>query len=811
MADVQIEKPMGNGTTDVPSADANVAANEQTAIAAGYTVQHDPSVVGLPNFDPSTFKKLGQTQPTPSTPPTNSAQPQTPNQPTAGLPTFDPSTFKKLGDATPLSKAQSPAPAANTGEAGRPGTMEEAVRAPGIMAPTIYGLDTVAQGTISALHGAASSLNPKPQDDGEKEALKIAGFGGMLVHRMVKGLAPLMDINQLNPWWHASAVHDINQSKDPMGTYLKIAQETAAQGAGQALVALAGEGVVKGAGAAKSAVRSSVAPTETITPAGAHIPVRPETAMGKAAWSGAPEETAKLAQTKTSPAIEKAIGGTVGKAVGSESTTTLTAEDRMGLRGHANDLINNQAKPAYQYIDEASGNKLSEVQDRIDNARGDFSKEGREAFKQAKSDKQDLLNQYRAGAAEKGIDVDAADAAYRKGIAVKKMAAKLDTATGPPAVEGAEHQLNGTRLAKVIDDGIKKGSWKDMGLTDDHISELQKLSEIAKVQTTTLKSGVFMRGLGRAAVFAAGIHGGMLSAIEAATGVSGVDYIGNKIATHIVQDAVMNQEATRALTDDLTKGGNGQLVIKALKKYPSWSEKLQGYAQSVYDKVTSGEEGSAGNVTKRNAGEPGTPSLIGKRGEQATPGNTYEYEHTADAHQVTARNPKGESVALVTAREEAGNPNLRTIHFSSGGHGEGLKAYARLAEATKDEANRIGKPVTLQGDAPDDMSASARRTWVKLGEQHDYDVQWDKDNRPHVTFYPEPKGGLGAEAAIKEGGGTFRGMQQGVPEKGVKGLALFDHPETKSTLALPEDQVTPDAVRARLAAHKADWDAKAKK
>ena len=43
----------------------------------------------------------------------------------------------------------------------------------------------------------------------------------------------------------ASAVHDINNSSDPAGTYAKAMQEMAGQGAAQALLALATEGVIK--------------------------------------------------------------------------------------------------------------------------------------------------------------------------------------------------------------------------------------------------------------------------------------------------------------------------------------------------------------------------------------------------------------------------------------------------------------------------------------------------------------------------------------------------------------------------------------
>ena len=53
-----------------------------------------------------------------------------------------------------------------------------------------------------------------------------------------------------------AAIHDIDQSADPLGTYAKVGQKTAGQGAAQALGALATEGVVKGAPAALDAAKS---------------------------------------------------------------------------------------------------------------------------------------------------------------------------------------------------------------------------------------------------------------------------------------------------------------------------------------------------------------------------------------------------------------------------------------------------------------------------------------------------------------------------------------------------------------------------
>lgn len=58
------------------------------------------------------------------------------------------------------------------------------------------------------------------------------------------------------------AIHDINQSPDPIGTYAKVGQETAGQGAAQALTALGTEGVARAvpkiASVAKPVVRAGL-------------------------------------------------------------------------------------------------------------------------------------------------------------------------------------------------------------------------------------------------------------------------------------------------------------------------------------------------------------------------------------------------------------------------------------------------------------------------------------------------------------------------------------------------------------------------
>ena len=101
--------------------------------------------------------------------------------------------------------------------------------------------------------------------------------------------------------------------------------------------------------------------------------------------------------------------------------------------------------------------------------------------------------------------------------------------------------------------------------------------------------------------------------------------------------------------------------------------------------------------------------------------HTYEYKRDADSHQVTVRDKDGKSVALIEARAADDDPNTWTVKTSASAEkGEGLKGYTRLMDAAKSQAERSGKPVTVQGDT--EMSASAVRTWVKLGR--DYDIAW---------------------------------------------------------------------------------------
>ena len=139
------------------------------------------------------------------------------------------------------------------------------------------------------------------------------------------------------------------------------------------------------------------------------------------------------------------------------------------------------------------------------------------------------------------------------------------------------------------------------------------------------------------------------------------------------------------------------------------------------------------------------------------------------------------------------------------------KSYGKSNKfVTKEEADTAVKSLNeklTRSNAGFDPTAIADA--VKIGAYHfeaglrEFGV-WSKQMTQDLGDKIKPH--LDAMWKTMQGGGEYKGVQEGVPEANLKGLVLFDHPETGSTLALPEDQVTPEAVKEKLTAHKEAWD-----
>jgi hypothetical protein len=497
-----------------------------------------------------------------------------------------------------------------------------------------------------------------------------------------------------------------------------------AGGAGQAILggASLGHEVRARAGEVGQHLVNKAAPQIEESPMGAQVPTRSDTAVGRAVAAGAPEQAAQFAQNETAPAVQKAVGGTIGEAVGSNAETKITPEDRMGLKGHAHDLIENQARPAFKRVDELSGGELTQAQNKISSG---WSQRDMEKVGQGESDKAALYDKYREKLKSEGMDVDDAERNYARGKAAERMAKRLDTATGPTNVEGAPYELNGKKLQKVVDDGIKNGSWSRMGLTEDHINELKSLAKTAATQTEIPKVNVMLKGLGKLAVAASGLHGGVIPALEAVSGVSAADYIGSKVSKHILQEAMTDFKATQALNDSV-KTGNAQPVIDELSKNPSWVKRTTDYVTDLGKRLWKDESGELRfgkdsreipademhEETLKNGGASETPISV-------QPARSYQYNPTGanNEHSVVTKNASGDKIGELVA-QETGNVANRQVTVRSN------QVYDA---AERGKGHGKGQVMSLLQNVPDDVKAvksdisttkDAQRVWESLERQY---------------------------------------------------------------------------------------------
>ena len=453
---------------------------------------------------------------------------------------------------------------------------------------------TVGAGLTSPLSLAAAGLGAAAKAPG------ALGTVAKTVGPLVGSAFTLQGANQAY-----EGAKEYQQARDTNDEQAKAAAlSKMAGGAGQSI--LGGVGTAHELGAAREAVgdyvKGKTALTTEESPMGAQIPARQDNRIANAAAARTPEVAEKFAQGETAPAVQQAIGGTVGEALGSNAATTLTPEDRFGLKGHANDIIENQARPAFKRVDELSGSKLTDAQNKIDSGWGQMDKA---KIAEGVAEKRALYDQYRDQLKSEGLDIDAADANYGKGKTAERMAKRLETATGPTDIEGLPYEVKPQVLRNVIDKGVQNGSWKRMGLTDSHIAELESLGKTMAEQADIPKVSRTIAGLGKMATLISGLHGGMFPAIEAITGMSAADYISNRVSRSIMQDAMLDYDATKALRKAV-QSGDPAPVVDALKKDPTWVDKtkqyvkdsVKGLIQKYRESKISSEKGAVGANVK---------------------------------------------------------------------------------------------------------------------------------------------------------------------------------------------------------------------
>lgn len=125
------------------------------------------------------------------------------------------------------------------------------------------------------------------------------------------------------------AIKDINASPDPTGTYAKVAQETAGQGAGQALLALGTDGLIKGATSApvRGALSSSMGTVGKVA-----------TAVG----DSIDPDVAGLVSPRTAHALRlsQKVGRVATKLAGDSSEAAPASTTPLGPAAPSPDLLN---------------------------------------------------------------------------------------------------------------------------------------------------------------------------------------------------------------------------------------------------------------------------------------------------------------------------------------------------------------------------------------------------------------------------------------------------------------------------------------
>jgi hypothetical protein len=345
----------------------------------------------------------------------------------------------------------------------------------------------LASDTLNAVKSAAAALKPTPQSDEETQAFKVGGVGGMLVHRMLSSLSPVGQA-AMHPGEIIAAIHDINQSKDPIGTYAKLFQRTASQGAGAAVTAIATEGAAKGVGTVASKVPGAI---RAVTGSEGEPGLIQQATQGKSvAQPGAQAAIRQGVQTSTeaSGTADESLAANIENQPLVEGHNTVVDE-------HLSNLAENE-KAAYKQMDDAAGFDVKAEKQQLANDQYKLKQLGNtDADITAKGNLIESINDSQARIAQAesdmqkaGVDPKAADAIHQQRMAGQEFKKSLVKNTNPAdqtvSVDGLLRDAKALRFGKYGDRLEQFFGSKDAA--DAYVGQLNQMQQLgvraAKVQ-----------------------------------------------------------------------------------------------------------------------------------------------------------------------------------------------------------------------------------------------------------------------------------------------------------------------------------------
>jgi hypothetical protein len=509
-------------------------------------------------------------------------------------------------------------------------------------------------------------------------------------------------------------------------------------GTGQAVMGATAP--IHGAGDLTDFAREKARPVMK-TVGGQEVPVRAEGTVANAVQKSVSPEVNQAAAAKTQAAVQEGIGNVVGEGVGSEASTRIANQDRLGLRSHAADL-KEAATDAMDELNRQSNGDYEDAKDMVEKSKRDFTTEGRDNYETSKALLNDIIEQHRQSMKDAGFDVDEMSANYRKSIAVEKIASRMESATGP--LEGGKgYEVKGDRLAKVIDDmrkvpghenpSLSKNLFERAGLTEDHINALADLADTLRDQQETPKFGSLTKLAAKAISIAATTHtagaSGLTGLFEGLTGEKAGEVVGSKVMTKLFGDALTSEPLAKELNQKL-KGGVASLS--------TW-DKFQSAVKDAYEKVKSvdlgGEEGAVGhNVVRRNVGEP-LASKFSRGTSPATPINEtpmegmkvskrengdWEFQHPNGTSQMVLH-PEADTRPGFEGKQQLRQTGISAVDAPGAGQEMMDDAVARMKNG--DNVSRI------ISDYPDRRSPDNEGHWSKLGRRgHEVKTEGSTDS-----------------------------------------------------------------------------------
>ena len=414
--------------------------------------------------------------------------------------------------------------------------------------------------------------------------LMSGGFGVMM------GYQTIMGIKNLSDNWDNMTPEQRSEEMTRLGisTYFtKAATEYAFKSA------LAPEHVM--AQAEKPAV-----PTQTV--GGREVPVLPQNKFARMMLQRQPEMAKQFLRERTAPAIAQGVAGTIQKSASIPGEHPATTEDPYGLKSMTKAKEADYQTPV-QRIDQVANNAFSEAQMEREQARGNFTKEGKQAYADASKKIDDLWETHRAQLEEEGMDVDEAKKSWGQARALETVERALRKTTEISADPARPYDL---KMGKVLGNTVR-------ALLQHDDAPLQKLfgSKYAEAKPALEQ---FARVLNEQSALAAGKQtplDGILGYVarkviyEAVGGTTGwalggpaggvvgaaaplvYDKMANAVARRYVGKLLTTPKATELMTNALKLGADPNLVGEQLKTVihnsdPSWVDRTAQYLAHLW-------------------------------------------------------------------------------------------------------------------------------------------------------------------------------------------------------------------------------------